>query len=804
MEYLFTDTQKRVYASVHEICDFIFRTGDVYTGGTDITGEAMLIGAKFHRQLQAERKRENKSYQSEFDIKYTEEFDGFEYTVHGRIDGIVENGDGTIIDEFKTTSKDLDELEWDTIKAHCAQLFCYGYMYAQLNSLNYITLRLTYFNYDSEQSKTLEKELTYTQLRQWFVALIDEHIKWPKLIYYHRISRNKSLKNMNFPYGSFRDGQRQLSALVYRSIRDEKKLFAEAPTGIGKTVSTIFPSLKALGEEIGEKVFYLSAKNIGSLAATDCLDMCINKGADVWYTSMTSKDKICFRDKNCLPTECEYSKGHYDRVNAALYELISRNERITKDKIIEIAEKHKVCPFELQLDASEFCDVVVGDYNYFFDPRAKLCRYFGDMNSGKYIILVDEAHNLVDRAREMYSASLSYYQLKKYSKHLKGLRKLSGRLNKCIAYIDLIRHGLELSGKSEKKLVISEKDMMPFRSFCDAYRKFLSDDTTHDEAKRETLQLFFDISFFVEIFDIESCYQSDYIDYCGIEEKDCYVRLFCANPSQIISYLTKQLLSCTFFSATLTPREYYIKMLGFDESTDNIVSLPSPFPPENFFTAVFKNISTRYKDRDKSIETICNIIKLATEKKLGNYLCFFPSYAYMESVYGEFCVMYPEVKTELQSKDMTQEEREAFLKKFTDNPGETLVGFALSGGMFSEGVDLKGDRLSGAIIIGTGLPGICFERDMLKELFDVTIGEGMGYNYAYTYTGLNRVYQAAGRVIRTKTDKGFVILVDDRYSKMSHRKTFPDSWKNVRFFSETEALSNSIEKFWKNDNNLGL
>lgn len=795
MQYLFSESIRQVHASVRELCEFIYRSGNVYSGGTDITGSAMVRGAKIHRDLQSKYKKEYPAYQSEYHIKYMEEVEGYEYHLTGSMDGIVEKVDGTIIDEFKTTSLELENLEWDSIKSYSAQLMCYGFMYAQTHSTNFITLRLTFYNYDDDETKTIEKEFTYTQLRQWFDDFIAQHIKWARLVYTHKMKRNESLKNMSFPYGTFRKGQRELSAKVFRCIRDGKRLFAEAPTGIGKTVSTLFPSLKALGEGEGDKVFYLSAKNIGAVAATDCLDMCINKGAVLKYTAMTSKEKICPRNKNCLPSECEFSKGHYDRVNDALYELVSENDVVTKEKLLEISEKYTVCPFELQLDASEYCDVVVGDYNYVFDPKAKLCRYFSD-DGGDYITLIDEAHNLVDRARDMYSEDISYLQLKQYSKHFKGIRKLSGRLNKCLAVLLKIKEGMEILEKSEKKILLSENTVQPFRDFCDAYRKFLSEDETHDEVKKQTLQLFFDISFFVEIFDTESVFQEDYIDFALCED-DLTVKLYCANPARQISLACAKMRSSIFFSATMTPDEYYIKMLGADVNEDEMLTLESPFPPENFVVCIYKNLSTRFKDRQSGMETVCNIINTVTEKKTGNYLCFFPSYAYMQGVYDEFSVMFPEIKTVMQNKDMTSEERVEFLDSFGKNPTETLVGFALSGGMFSEGVDLTGDRLSGAVIVGTGLPGICFERDMLKDHFDKTIGEGMGYNYAYTYTGLNRVYQAAGRVIRTKEDKGFVVLVDDRYAKMSHRRTFPNSWKNIRILNDISSLSRIISEFWQ-------
>ena len=795
MQYIFSEHSRVVHTSVRELCEFIYRTGDVYSGGSDITGNAMLMGAKIHRELQARYKKENRNYQSEFHIKYYEEFEDFEYEIVGSMDGILENGDATVIDEFKTTSLELENLEWDTIKAHSSQLMCYGFMYCAEHSTNFITLRLTYYNYDDDDIKTIEKEFTFTELRKWFDGLLASHVKWAKLIYDHKMRRNATLKDMKFPFGEYRKGQRELSAKIYRCIRSGKRLFAEAPTGIGKTVSTLFPSLKAIDEGEGDKIFYLSAKNSGAITAENTLGMFYERGAVIKYCSLTSKEKICFRDRNCLPSECEYSKGHYDRVNDAIFDLVSNHNTLTKELIIEYAEKYKVCPFEFQLDVSLFCDCVIGDYNYAFDPRAKLQRYFSD--GGDYIALVDEAHNLVDRAREMYSASISMLFLKRFSKHFKGIRKLGGRLTKCINVLKKYREALEISEKMQKKVVVGEHEIEPFRSFCDAYRRFLTEDG-HEEVKKNTLELYFEISFFVDIFDIETVYQDDYIDFCESADDDTILKLFCADPSNQISDACKKMRSCTFFSATMTPEEYYIKMLGADSDEDEIISIPSPFPSENLLLCICKNVSTRFKDRENSLSDVIDIIYKAVSVKTGNYFVFFPSYSYMKYVYDEFSVLYPDVKTIIQEPSMTPEERDSFLSNFKNNPCETLVAFALCGGIFSEGVDLTGDRLSGAVIIGTGLPSMSFERDMLKEHFDKTIGEGLGYNYAYTYTGLNRVYQAGGRVIRTTDDRGFVVLVDDRYGKISHRRTFPTAWKNdIKMILSSSALEKTIRDFWK-------
>ncbi len=797
MQYIFSEHEKIINASVRSLCEFLYRSGSVYSGGTDVTGAAMLKGTKIHRELQKTKKGENPHYESEYYLKTAEEIDGFEYEVTGFADGLLPNGDGTVIDEFKTTALDLEKIEWDTIKAYSAQIMCYGYMYAYENSLNFVTLRLTYYNYDNDDIKTIEREFTFTELRKWWIDLLCSHVKWAKLVYEHKMKRNVSLHEMKFPFSEYRQGQRELSSKIYRINRAGKRLFAEAPTGIGKTVSTLFPALKALGEGEGDKTFYFSAKNSGSKAAEDTLKMFYDRGAEIKYITLTSKEKICLGEHNCLPSECEFSKGHFDRVNDALYELVSTEKTINKDVILKYAEKFCVCPFELSLDVSEYCDVVVGDYNYGFDPRASLQRYFGE--GGDYICLVDEAHNLVDRARDMYSAAISQSFLLRFYHQLKGVRKLKSRLTSVMNMLKKYNIRLEEAEKLQSKINMGENDVAPIRIFCEAYRKFLSEDG-NDDIKRNTLELYFELSFFVEIFDNSAVFSEDYIDFCDITNDDIILKLFCANPGNQIKLCTDKMRSCTFFSATMSPYDYYITMLGADteEMKDEIMSVPSPFPPENMCLVVYKNLSTRLKDREQTLGEVIEIIYNAISGKVGNYFVFFPSYSYMNMVFDEFAAVYPEVKTILQTADMTATDRNEYLKNFLPTPKETLVAFALCGGIFSEGVDLTGDRLSGAVIVGTGLPAVSFDRDLLKEHFDKTIGEGLGYNYAYTYTGLNKVYQAGGRVIRTKEDKGFVLLVDERYGKISHRRTFPDYWKNdVKFLTKPVEVKTILNSFWK-------
>ena len=789
---------KTVKVSVREITDFLFRSGSLSSDGAQLSNKAMLKGAEIHRRLQSKRQSEDGSYQTERKLSVTEEYQDFTYVISGQADGIKPSGDASIIDEFKTTYKNAAELSWDSFPSYSAQVMMYGYMYCLGNSLNFVTLRLSFYNYSGDSTETFEKEFTFTSLCEWFHGTLSEYHKWIKLVYEHRQAFLPSCAEMKFPFSAYRPGQRELAAKVYRCVRDAKRLFAQAPTGIGKTVSTLFPALKALGEEHGKKLFYLSAKTVAAKAALDCMGTMAKDGLKAKTIALTSKEKLCPFEKSCIPEDCQYCAGHYDRVNGALYSIAALPCEVLIDGnvITECAKAHRVCPFELQLDASEFCDVVIGDYNYFFDPTAHLIRYFEEEND--YAVLCDEAHNLAERAREMYTARLSVLFLKSFSKHFDGFRKLKGRLKKCIEVFENYRIDLFATDKTDLKSFLGDEKASAVTRFCEAYADFLGEEGNAD-VKKATLELYFELSFFCDMYNLAKSLPDAYTEYIHREGNDCVYNLVCTDPSELIRLACSKVRSTVFFSATLSPFSYYLRMLGHTED-DECIDIPSPFPPENQLCCIYKNLSTRFRDRQNSLENVCDIVYKACGGKIGNYMVFFPSYNYMQTCFDEFCAEYPQLRCEMQTPNMTPEQKREFLNLFKPDPKETLIVFALCGGMFSEGVDLAGDRLSGAVIIGTGMPGISFERDLLKEHFDKALGEYQGFNYAYTYTGLNHVFQSGGRVIRSQSDVGFIVLADDRYMKMSHRRNFPGSWYGYKIVNDTEQLGNIINDFWKKHN----
>ncbi len=772
--------------------DFLFRSGDLSSGSADLSNTAMLKGAKVHRKLQKERKDKCPYYKTEYKVKLQTECRGFTYNISGQIDGLTPNGDGSVIDEFKTTTKKAQLLDWDTYPAYSAQVKMYGCMYCLENSLSFVTLCLSFYDYDGDEVSTLQREYTFTELYSWFEQTLSKYTQWMELSYNHKMLRDASIGKLSFPFGEYRKNQRELCAKVYRCIRDSKRLYAQAPTGIGKTVSTLFPALKAVGESHGEKVFYLSAKTVGALAASDCMGIMNKSGLVSKTILLNAKERICpHKETGCMVGECEECEGHFDRVNEALFELVSDSGIIDIARIQQLAQKHKVCPFELQLDASEFCDVVIGDYNYFFDPKAHLMRYFND--GGNYIVLCDEAHNLAERAREMFSSRLSVLFVKSFSKHFKTKRALLNKLKKCVDVLENYRIKLSATDKTDLKECLSATELEPFFAFCDAYLRFLSDEGNKD-IKKATLELYFELSFFTQIYMLNSSNPDFFEEYIHKENTDCIYNIVCTDPSQLINEACGKIRSTVFFSATLSPFDYYLRMLGKGED-DELIDVPSPFPKDNLVVCVVKNISTRFRDREASMEYACEIVYAACSVKTGNYMVFFPSYSYMNACFDLFCDMYPNIDAVCQTQNMTKEQKEEFLDRFCANPTQSLVAFCLCGGIFSEGVDLVGDRLSGAVVIGTGMPGISFERDLLKEHFDKTIGENCGFNFAYTYAGLNNVFQAGGRVIRTQNDVGFIVLADDRYMKISHRKNMPEHWKNFNIVSDSQTLGDIVKSF---------
>ncbi|MGE5631311.1 MAG: ATP-dependent DNA helicase [Caulobacteraceae bacterium] len=628
------------------------------------------------------------------------------------------------------------------------------------------------------------------ELEKFFLAILEKYHEWASMLQKWYLKRDRSIRAADFPYSEYRKNQRKLAVAVYKTIEGNKRIYVQAPTGTGKTMSALFPSVKAIGEGKAEKLFYLTAKTITRQVALDAFERMKAIGLEFKVIVLTAKDKICFKDeKNCNPEYCEYAKGYFDKINNALARVFEAEDIITREAVERYAREYGVCPFELSLDLSYFMDCIICDYNYVFDPRANLRRFFEDKENS-FVLLIDEAHNLVDRAREMFSSELwkrAFLEAKRYMKtEAPSISKTAGKINSLL---------LELKKNAQdKNCCIKEDDI---KDLYPLLKKFvsLSDEwlpaNQKSERYGEILDLYFQVLAFLRISEL---YDERYTIYLELQKNDVMLKLFCLDPSKLLQEITDRMGASVFFSATLTPLHYFKDILGGSEG-DYTVRFPSPFEREKLFLAIAENVSTKYSDREKSISDVVEYINTVAGAKKGNYLICFPSYKYMRDTYEMFSSQHPGARVIIQQPSMQEEEKEMFLQCFEPDSRDTVIGFAVMGGMFSEGIDLVGDRLLGAVVVGVGLPQLCFERNIIMDYYRDK--KDKGFEYAYMYPGMNKVLQAAGRVIRSENDKGVVLLVDERFSSNRYAGMFPEEWKhNIRVNSPLE-LNRKLTGFWK-------
>ena len=786
-----------IRVSVRGLIEFILRSGDLDNRRSSMsTEDAMAEGSRIHRMIQ---KRQGASYKAEVPLSYTFETEDYNIIVEGRADGIIdEPGEIPTIDEIKGTYKNLDKLK-KPMPLHLEQAQCYAYMYASLCEKSFMRVQMTYCNLDTEEIKYFTYDYTFEELEEWFSNLVVEYKKWTDFVHRWKLIRQDSIKKLSFPF-MYREGQRELVTQVYQTIYHKKKLFIEAPTGVGKTISTVFPALKAIGENRADKMFYLTAKTITRTVADDTLELLREGGLRCKSVIITAKEKICFCEKTeCNPLACPYAKGHFDRINDALFELISNEDRFSREVVEEYAKKHMVCPFEMSLDLSLFSDAVICDYNYLFDPHVYLKRFFSAGLSKEYLFLIDEAHNLVERGREMYSAQVvkeDFLDLKKMIKGIDGI--LEKRLEKC--------NKIMLSYKRECESYRIEEDIDIFvgalQSLSSRMEKFLEDHDENDhfvsaDTREAVLNFYFEVSHFLMIHDLMD---NKYVTYSYFMDSGAFaLKLFCMDPSANLKACMEKGKSSILFSATLLPIQYYKNLLGGNEN-DYEVYAKSVFDPERKALFISRDATTKYSKRSKEgYAKIASYIHEIVKSRQGNYMVFFPSYAFMKQVYKVYDNVFRDEAMEeciLQNESMNEEEREEFIARFSKEEGRNermLIGFCIMGGIFGEGIDLKNDSLIGAIIVGTGLPQVCFERDILMNYFSEQGNNG--FDYAYRYPGMNKVLQAAGRVIRTVEDIGIVALLDERFLETSYQKMFPREWEHYEVVDENN-IAKRVDKFW--------
>ncbi|MCL2287529.1 MAG: ATP-dependent DNA helicase [Firmicutes bacterium] len=759
--------------SVNKIIDLVLRCGDIDNRFYDAA--PMYLGAALHRKIQ---KGMGDNYEKEVSLKLETEIDGIPVLVRGRADGIITEPDGAItIDEIKTTTLPLDYI-YQQHRQHLGQGKCYAYMYLQTLETppENISVQLTYFQMESEETRRHTWEFTAFEITDFFVDLLEQYGVWLRFERDWKITRDQSIATLTFPFPIYRKGQRELAVAAYRTISAGKKLYACAPTGIGKTLSSLFPSIKAMGEGKTAPLFYLTAKTVTRTVAEEAVRLMAGGGLRFKAITLRAKDKICTgSDCICNPDYCANAKGHYDRVNAAVLDVIENNDLITPAETEFYARKHQVCPHEMGLDVALWCDLIVGDYNHVFHPEAYLRRFFHN-EERDYIFLIDEAHNLTDRVRDMYSAVMRKSDLSQVRTALKDKDAVSKKLRKSLRLLNTYLSDVRKEHEGKRNFVTKEVDMV-FIAFvkmaAEAAGEWLAAKNNH-ELHPMIIDMYFGINQFLMVAEIFDEHYTNILEFYG---RDVTVTLFCLNPSKIIADGLSRAKASILFSATLLPLPYYREILGGTEE-DYMVTLPSPFDPAKLRLLSHCGISTKYKDRESSYEPIVQTIYRTVAGKTGNYLVFFPSYEYMHIVYDLFCARYPGVETLLQTTEMSEDERAGFLARFDSENPDTLLGFTVLGGIFSEGIDLKGDRLIGTIIVGVGIPKISLRSDLIRDYFNER--NGKGYDYAYVFPGMNKVLQAAGRVIRTETDEGTVMLIDSRYATAEYKRLFPAHWAHIQ------------------------
>nr|WP_202410157.1 ATP-dependent DNA helicase [Pontibacillus yanchengensis] len=752
-----------VHTSVRPLVEYVFRSGSI-TSGFQSTS-TMTEGTKAHQYIQSQYKDTDKK---EVFFQQRIPFRDLIFDIEGRCDGLLFQDNKVVIEEIKSTQQHIEEIDKEDKPVHWAQAKVYAYMHASKHKLTDIDIQLTYIQVDTYEQLHFKDTYSFDELEAFLNDLLEGFYPYAILLHHHQANRNKSAQALTFPFPTFRDGQRYFAGAVYKSIKEKSDLFANAPTGTGKTISTIFPAIKAMGENHLSQLYYLTAKTVTRQLAEEALTSMIKQGLEVKAVTITAKDKICFKEDGCTKEHCPFTEGYFDRINETIIDIFSNESLLNQPVIESYAKKHKVCPFELSLDLAYTADAVICDYNYIFDPRVSLKRLSNEQKKHT-ALLIDEAHNLVDRARTMFSAELlksSFVRIISMYKHNKDLVEEAAAIKEAFSTLEKQAETKQEVFTSAPSTLLS---ILP--TFIKAAEEELINPKIEGEEFEHLLETYFSTNTFIKIGQL---YNESYVTYLEQWRQEIAIKMFCVNPSVLLKRAGKDYQSKTYFSATLTPLDYYKDMLGAKEE-DYQLAIPSPFASDHTQTFI-KPISTRYRDRDNSIDQIVQTIRELTNQKTGNYFVFLPSYDYMYRIYDAFQDQYPDVETILQRQDMSEKDRAAYLDHFNTDPQNTLIGFAVLGGIFSEGIDLKGNRLSGVFIIGVGFPQIGLERNIIKDYF--TNVNKNGFDYAYRYPGMNKVLQAGGRLIRTEMDKGIIVLIDDRFLQASYKILLPPEWRD--------------------------
>ena len=734
--------------SVRGIVEYVLKGGSL--DDRFVSRRRALEGTIAHGKLQRDNEKVYQDYEKEVILKHEFLVNNISLIVEGRADGIIKENGKIIIEEIKSTYKDLSYINFDYNLLHWAQGKFYGYIYCVDNNIDEIDIRLSYFNINNDEVRSFDKTYNICELEQFVYSLVNKYLEIIVIKEEFNKIKNESIRLLSFPFSSYRKGQRELAVNCFNTIKQNGILFAQAPTGIGKTISTIFPALKSIGENRGEKIVYLTAKTITRTVAQEAYLKLYDKGLKFKVVTITAKEKICLNNEvKCNPDDCIYAKDYFTKINNVIASLIKKDDKFFEDDIIEYAKMYNICPFQLSLDLSEWCDGIICDYNYAFDPTVKLKRIFEERNE-KNILLIDEAHNLVSRARNIYSCQIEKSKIVNVNKVIKGkvprLYKISNAINKEMI---LIRRELEeINENITYHNEIYQNLIKLMKSFINEAESYLI------KAKgtlgyEDVLEFYYSARSFIAVSEL---YSNKYTTILRKEKSEFIIKIFCINPSENLKQTLNGAYSSIIFSATLSPINYYMDLIGGDEKSFR-VRFDSPFNKKNLSTYLY-NLDMRYFNREKNIDMLCKLINQFITEVKGNYMVFLPSFEYLGKVYEKYIDIYGNNGTIIQEENLSEEKKKEYLEQFSLKTN--IVGFTVVGGMFSEGIDLPGDKLIGAIIVGVGFPKVSIENNIIQDYF-----EKNGFDYSYTYPGINKVLQSVGRVIRTENDKGRVLLIDN-------------------------------------------
>lgn len=788
--------------SVRELCERAHKSGNLDARNPR---RSLSVGARLPETDPFAEDWRIEGEHTEVLLCNTTTFRGIAVTVQGVADKVIRCGKDFVVEEIKIAQNGRYPQGRDAF----SRLRCYAYFLAAAQQLTFVTLRTRVVYKDGRDDEIIDKRMDKAELYSFYQGLLERvwsFVQWEIL---RRTELIPSVEGIAFPYKMPREGQTELAQATFRAIRKGRRLVAHAPTGIGKTMSTLYPSVKALGSGFCERIFYLTAKQNVRREAYAAAGKLFECGARIRTIILYAKEQMCLRDGGCKegcasacnPISCPYARGYYDRCDGAILELLSRQNGFPRSILQDVARAHRICPYELSLDLSEQCEIIICDYNYVFDPAVSLRRYFDENGErGKYVFLIDEAHNLPDRVRDMFSCRLDATNFERVYARVNA--DADPRLEVLLGGFVMTLHRLSsLCRENAKKTEDGTKNgyylsREPLRKFWEEAEKF-------KQGIEGFLRSFPDHSLALPLQELLSdvkkylllgCYYDErFLTYVQLLRGKITTEIYCLDPSGVIGTSLGRAVSSVLFSATLTPLDYFSDLCGCGKSAD-MLQLLSPYDPKNLCLTVMPSIDTSMEERAKSYKRVATMIAAAVSAKPGNYIVYFPSYDYMQHVQERFAQKYPSVSCILQKRSMNPHERDAFLDFFKNDEGKLRIAFCVLGGGFSEGVDLPGDRLIGVIVVGVGMPGISNERNFLRDYFENKCERG--FDYAYTYPGMNRVLQAAGRVIRSETDRGIVVLIDRRYATEPYMRLFPPHWEDVVAAGDAGSLAARVERFW--------